>query len=89
MIIDITEQPASHCWVVCMDALQVNFNSLCEAQAFVGLLKARIEAPHIWPSVADLAKEPIRMPERQMARAHNKDINEQAWGFPDGHRVRN
>ncbi|WP_207284569.1 hypothetical protein [Pseudomonas sp. FW300-N2A2] len=49
MIIDITEKPASHCWVVCMDALEVNFNSLSEAQAFVGQLKARIEAPHAWP----------------------------------------
>ncbi|WP_223547327.1 hypothetical protein [Pseudomonas sp. A-B-19] len=53
MIIDITEKPANHCWVVCMDALQVNFNSQGEAQAFVGQLKARIEAPHVWPSVAD------------------------------------
>ncbi|WP_223434272.1 MULTISPECIES: hypothetical protein [unclassified Pseudomonas] len=49
MIIDITEKPASHCWVVCMDALEVNFNSLSEAQAFVGQLKARIDAPHAWP----------------------------------------
>lgn len=51
MIIDITEQPTSHCWVVCIDALQVNFNSLQDAQAFVGQLKARIEAPHVWPEL--------------------------------------
>ncbi|WP_212627709.1 hypothetical protein [Pseudomonas sp. PP3] len=53
MIIDIAQKPASHCWVVCMDDFKVSFNSLGEAQAFVGLLKARIEAPHVWPSVAD------------------------------------
>jgi hypothetical protein len=55
MIIDIKEKPASHCWVVCMDALKVNFNTLGEAQAFVGQLTARIEAPHVWPSGASLA----------------------------------
>lgn len=49
MIIDITEKPTSHCWVVRMDALEVNFNSLGQAQAFVGQLKARIDAPHAWP----------------------------------------
>lgn len=49
MIIDITEKPTSHCWVVRMDALEVSFNSLSEAQVFVGQLKARIEAPHFWP----------------------------------------
>ncbi|MGE8337959.1 hypothetical protein [Pseudomonas laurylsulfatiphila] len=55
MIIDIKAKPASHCWVVCMDALKVNFNTLGEAQAFVGQLTARIEAPHVWPSGASLA----------------------------------
>ncbi len=30
MIIDIEEQRASHCWVVCMDDFKVNFNSLGE-----------------------------------------------------------
>ncbi|MDD0994594.1 hypothetical protein M5G20_01780 [Pseudomonas sp. TNT2022 ID1044] len=53
MIIGIAQKPASHCWVVCMDDFKVSFNSQGEAQAFVGLLKARIEAPHVWPSVAD------------------------------------
>ncbi|WP_041474847.1 hypothetical protein [Pseudomonas sp. UW4] len=67
MIIDIKEKPASHCWVVCMDALKVNFNTLGEAQAFVGLLTARIEAPHVWPSGASLANDTRRMPDRQTA----------------------
>jgi hypothetical protein len=49
MIIDITQKPTSHCWVVRMDAFEVNFNSLGQAQAFVGQLKARIDAPHAWP----------------------------------------
>ncbi len=65
MIIDITEKPASHCWVVCMDALQVNFNSQGEAQAFVGQLMARIQAPHVWPSGADPAGHTRRIPDRQ------------------------
>lgn len=72
MIIDITEKPASHCWVVCMDALQVNFNSLGEAQAFVGQLKARIEAPHVWPGGACLAGDTRRMPDRQPAYPSGK-----------------
>jgi hypothetical protein len=67
MIIDIKEKPTSHCWVVCMDALKVNFNTLGEAQAFVGLLTARIEAPHVWPSGASLANDTRRMPDRQTA----------------------
>ncbi|KAB0486932.1 hypothetical protein SAMN04490202_0316 [Pseudomonas reinekei] len=53
MIIDIAQKPASHCWVVCMDDFKVSFNSLGEAQAFVGLLKARIAAPHVWPGAVD------------------------------------
>ena len=74
MIIDITQKPASHCWVVCMDALKVNFYSLGEAQAFVGLLKARIEAPHVWPGGARLADDTRLMSDCQMA-------------FPNGKRV--
>jgi hypothetical protein len=74
MIIDITEKPANHCWVVCMDALKVNFNSLGEAQAFAGLLKARIEAPHVWPSGAGLADDTRRMPERQTAYPNGKRV---------------
>ncbi|WP_223455520.1 MULTISPECIES: hypothetical protein [unclassified Pseudomonas] len=65
MIIDITQKPVSHCWVVYMDALEVNFNSLGEAQAFVGQLKARIEAPHVWPSGAGPVDDTRRIPERQ------------------------
>ena len=49
MRIEIMEKPTVHGWVVCLDALQVNFNSLEEAQAFVDQLKARIDAPRAWP----------------------------------------
>ena len=49
MIIDIKEERTTHGWVVQMDALKVNFNSLEAAKVFVGQLKARIEAPHEWP----------------------------------------
>lgn len=49
MIIDMTQSPTRHCWVVRMDALEVSFNTREDAQAFVGQLKARIEAPHVWP----------------------------------------
>jgi len=49
MIIEITEKRTSHGWAVHMDALEVNFNSMEEAKAFVDQLKARIDAPHIWP----------------------------------------
>jgi len=62
MIIDIKEKPASHCWVVCMDAFKVNFNTLGEAQAFVGQLTARIEAPHVWPSGASPPLRRLRDP---------------------------
>ena len=67
MIIDITEKPTNHCWVVRLDAFKVNFNSRGEAQAFVGLLKARIAAPHVWPSSAGLAHDTPRKPGRQTA----------------------
>ena len=69
MIIDIKEKPASHCWVVCMDALKVNFNTLGEAHAFVGQLTARIEAPHVWPSAASLARAALK----DIARATDKN----------------
>jgi hypothetical protein len=74
MNIDIAEKPASHCWVVCMDAFTVNFNSLGEAQAFVSLLKARIAAPHIWPSGAGLANDARLMSDRQTAYADGKCV---------------
>ncbi|MGH8387353.1 MAG: hypothetical protein ACRESJ_17990 [Pseudomonas sp.] len=67
MIIDITEKPASHCWVVCMDALEVNFNSLDGARAFVDQLKARIEAPHAWPISPSPAATTSLMPDRRAA----------------------
>ncbi|QLL10547.1 hypothetical protein [Pseudomonas chlororaphis] len=50
MIIDITENPTGHGWVVHMDTLEVSFSSLEAATAFVGQLKARIAAPHAWPA---------------------------------------
>ena len=74
MIIDITEKPASHCWVVCMDAFKVNFSSLGEAQAFVSLLKARIAAPHVWPSGAGLANDARQMLGHQTAYAIGKRV---------------
>ncbi|CRL52148.1 hypothetical protein H8F22_12470 [Pseudomonas sp. P154a] len=52
MIIAITEKRTTHRWVVQLDNLEVNFNRQEEAQAFVGQLKARINAPHKWPDTA-------------------------------------
>jgi hypothetical protein len=63
MFIEITEKPASHRWGVCIDALEVNFNSLAQAQAFVDQLKARIEAPHVWPNARDSAARASRIPQ--------------------------
>jgi hypothetical protein len=62
MIIAITQEQTSHCWVVHLDNLEVNFNRQEEAKAFVGQLKARIDAPHIWPSTAarKVYAQPIR-----------------------------
>ncbi|WP_095108368.1 hypothetical protein [Pseudomonas sp. Irchel 3E20] len=74
MIIDIKERPASHCWVVCMDALQVNVYTLGEAPAFVGQLKARIEAPHVWPSGTGRADDTRPMPDRQTAYFNGKRV---------------
>lgn len=50
MIIDITAKPTGHGWLVHMDALTVGFSSLEAATAFVGQLRARIDAPHPWPT---------------------------------------
>jgi hypothetical protein len=74
MIIDITEKPTNHCWVVRLDAFKVNFNSQEEAQAFVGLLKARIEAPHVWPGVDCQVSHTRRTPGRQTAYANGKRV---------------
>ncbi|NWB29644.1 hypothetical protein [Pseudomonas gingeri] len=52
MNIEITEGRAGHGWIVHMDDQAVNFNSLEQATAFVDQLKARIEAPHVWPVAA-------------------------------------
>ena len=49
MNIEITQARKPHCWVVYLDDLAVNFNSLGQANAFVAQLKARIAAPHVWP----------------------------------------
>ena len=52
MIIAIAEKQTTHRWVVQLDNLEVIFNGREEAQAFVGQLKARINAPHPWPITA-------------------------------------
>lgn len=49
MIIDIREKPRSHRWVVWMDDIEVPFDSKGDAQIFVDRLRARIDAPHVWP----------------------------------------
>lgn len=77
MIIDITEKPAGHGWVVHMDALEVDFDSLEAATAFVGQLRARIDAPHAWPAspgqtrmpLGPPATDPPRRPAREPAQA--------------------
>ena len=74
MIIDITEKPANHCWVVSMDAYEVNFNSLGEAQAFVGRLKARIDAPHVWPARERVINNTKRTVGRQTAHANGTRV---------------
>lgn len=76
MIIDIAQEPISHCWVVCMDAMEVNFNSLEEAQAFVGQLKARIEAPHVWPVTAGAAAFKRQMPDGRTDCPKSADLVE-------------
>lgn len=53
MLIQITEKRRNHCWAVHMDAWEVNFNKEEEAKAFIGKLKARIDAPHAWPIAVD------------------------------------
>ncbi|WP_339453752.1 hypothetical protein [Pseudomonas sp. EA_5y_Pfl2_R50] len=74
MIIDITEKPANRCWVVCMDDFTVSFNSLGDAQAFVGLLTARIEAPHVWPGDDRLIDNPRRAVDRPAAYADGERV---------------
>jgi hypothetical protein len=54
MNIDIKKKQTTHGWVVHMDALEVSFNTQEEANAFVGQLQARIDAPHRWPNSSDL-----------------------------------
>ncbi|CAI8712265.1 MULTISPECIES: hypothetical protein [Pseudomonas] len=65
MNIDITEQRVPHCWVVHLDALEVNFNSQEAASSFVGQLKARIEAPHVWPVTVRSAASCRTVPARE------------------------
>ncbi len=72
MIIDITQSPTSHCWVVHMDALEVKFHSLSKAQAFVDQLKARIEAPHAWPMPLGPAAYTRLMPDHRTAYPRNE-----------------
>ncbi|OIN53152.1 hypothetical protein [Pseudomonas costantinii] len=49
MNIEITKARTLPCWVVHLDDLAVNFNSLEQANAFVAQLNVRIAAPHVWP----------------------------------------
>ncbi|WP_439821333.1 hypothetical protein ACSPX5_07605 [Pseudomonas sp. HLG18] len=49
MKIEIIQRHSPDGWVVHMDRLQVRFNSLEQARAFVDQLQARIDAPHPWP----------------------------------------
>lgn len=77
MIIDITAKPTGHGWLVHMDALTVGFSSLEAATAFVGQLRARIDAPHPWPTspgqteapLGQSATDPLRLPGRGLALA--------------------
>ncbi|WP_409318254.1 hypothetical protein [Pseudomonas sp. KCJK9016] len=57
MNIEIIERRSAPGWVVHMDRLQVNFNSLEQARAFVDRLQARINAPHPWPQPAARQKK--------------------------------
>jgi len=60
MIIRIEEQRPGALWVVHLDACQVGFSRLGDAQAFVNRLQARIDAPHAWPSVDNLSRPGAR-----------------------------
>jgi len=52
MLIEIETPLDGQRWIVHLDAWEVGFNSLEQAQAFVTRLRARIDAPHPWPSGA-------------------------------------
>lgn len=52
MLITITQQHAPLRWTVHMDAWFVHFNNLAAAEDFAQRLRARLDAPHPWPSVA-------------------------------------
>lgn len=55
MIIEIHKQHSRNRWSVHMDAWEAGFNSLGEAESFVRLLKARIDAPHDLPAIRETA----------------------------------
>jgi hypothetical protein len=69
MNIEITKTRESHCWVVHLDDLAVNFNSLEQASTFVAQLKARIAAPHTWPCTDRREIFERTQPPRQVAAA--------------------
>jgi len=52
--------PSDDQWIVRMDAFVVRFDSKVAAQSFVDQLKARIDAPHAWPTLVDTA--PVARP---------------------------
>ncbi len=51
MLITITQQQAQLRWTVHMDTWFVHFDSLGAAEDFAQRLRARLDAPHPWPSV--------------------------------------
>ena len=53
MLIDITQEQATACWVVHMEGVAVEFKTLEGAHAFVRRLRTRIDAPHAWPINVD------------------------------------
>lgn len=69
MNIDITKARKLHCWLVHLDDLAVNFNSLEQASAFVSQLKVRIAAPHVWPHAVQREIFECTLPSQHVAAA--------------------
>lgn len=70
MMIDITQEQATACWVVHMEGVAVEFKTLEGAQAFVRRLRTRIDAPHAWPINVDPPPCPASGPRSPIARRH-------------------
>ncbi|GLK88496.1 hypothetical protein [Pseudomonas turukhanskensis] len=70
MFIAITHSKAGQRCMVRMDEYTVPFNSEGQAQAFVSLLRQRIEAPHPLPRLPPEAPKPdIRSGKRPVKRS--------------------